>query len=266
MSLEISHLVTNGCSFTYCQGLWDPPVEGWPRLLADKLGVPVVNIAIPGSSNEGVYRRTYDYFYKNKINNSKPFYVIAMTQLSRREEYIIENRNGPLHDFQIMSASDNHPLSKEIYRNMDEKGYCIMQFKKLMQWQSLINMFEAHNTPYLTSDYMPDNMRETEKYISKNHSELHYEVYSNSKTLKNFCDITVGYPKALDHGHDGKEAQVVLADYIYNQLIKRYGEVKPIKTDYLSLKNFRTQHKNHFENRNQWYLYEMGLKRYYGLN
>lgn len=266
MLLEISHLVVNGCSLTYCQALHDPPTEGWPKLLADKLGVPVVNLAIPGSSNEGVHRRTYDYFYKDKINNSKPFYVIAMTHLSRREEYIVENDNGLLQDFAIMAANDKHPLAKEIYRNMDEKGYNIMQFKKLMHWQSLINMFEAHNTPYLTSDYMPEDKKITEKYISKHHSELKYEVYTNSKKLKDFNEITYGYPRALDNSHDGKEAQVVLADYIYDQLIKRYGEVKPIKTNYLSLKNFRTQHTHHFKTRNQWYLYEMKLKRYYGLN
>jgi hypothetical protein len=266
MALEISHLVVNGCSFTYCQALYDPPTEGWPKLLADKLGVPVVNLAIPGSSNEGVHRRTYDYFYKNLPNKSKPFFVIAMTQLSRREEYLVENHMGILRDFSIISANDKIPLAKEIYRNMDDKGYCIMQFKKLMQWQSLINLFESHNVPYLTSDYMPDTTGMTKPFIMENYSELYHQVYSNPKRLMDFIEITRKYPKALDHGHDGKEAQVALADYIYKQLVRRYGEIIPVKSDFLSLKNFRTQHKQYFETRNQWYMYEMGIERFYGLN
>ena len=64
--LEISHLVVNGCSFTYCQGLESPNTQGWPALLAKKLNVPVVNLAAPGSSNDGIYRRTYDYFYNDQ--------------------------------------------------------------------------------------------------------------------------------------------------------------------------------------------------------
>lgn len=267
MALEISHLVTNGCSFTYCQGLYDPPTEGWPRLLAEKLGVPVVNIATPGSSNDGIHRRTYDYFYKNLPNRSKPLFVVAMSQNTRREEYLIENQYGMYQDYSNICVHDNLALSKEIYRNMDQLGVCFMQVKKLIQWQSIINLFESTNTTYVTSDYIPDTSHNDviNKYINTHYSELNYSVRSNPNTLKNFVDITKNYPKALDNGHDGKEAQVVLAEYIYNQLIKRYGEIKIIDGDFLSLKTYRSQPKQLFEI-NQWYLYETGKPRHYGLD
>ncbi len=267
MSLEISHLVTNGCSFTYCQGLYDPPTEGWPRLLADKLGVPVVNIATPGSSNEGIHRRTYDYFYKNLPTNSKPFFVVAMSQNTRREEYLTENEFGPVQDYINICVHDNIALSKEIYRHMDDHGVCMMEFKKLLNWQSIINLFESNNVPYLTSDYIPDynGKPDVHEFIKRNHPELNYCIRTNPNTLKDFDRITNSYPKALDNGHHGPESQIALADYIYNQIIKRHGEIIPIESDYVSLKTFRTQFYRLFE-RNQWYQYEVGLPRRYGLN
>lgn len=267
MALEISHLVTNGCSFTYCQGLYDPPTEGWPRLLAEKLGVPVVNIASPGSSNEGIYRRTYDYFYKNLPTGSKPLFIIAMSQNTRREEYFADSEYGLFQDYRNICVNDSIVLSKEIYKNMDDMGICFMEVRKLMQWQSIINLFESNNTPYITSDYIPDTSKDDfiNTYVRKNHPGLNHSIRSNPNTLKNFVDITRKYPKALDKGHDGPEAQIVLADYIYNQLIKRYGEIKPITSDFVTLKTYRSQPKPYFV-RNQWYLYETGQPRHYGLD
>lgn len=267
MALEISHLVVNGCSFTYCQGLYDPPNEGWPRLLANKLGVPVVNLAIPGSSNDGVHRRTYDYYYKNLSTGSKPFYIIAMTMNIRTEAYVtIGQHEEKVYDYVNLSAIDDLELSKAFYYHMDKKGIWYSQGRKLRYWSSLINLFDSNKTPYLTGDYMPTTDGDIDNFVKKEYPELDNFIRTHPNTLRDFCNITAGYPKALDNGHDGPEAQVALADFIYSQLIRRYGEVKPIKTDYLSLKNFRTCHEGFFDNRNQWYLHEIGKPYHYGLN
>jgi hypothetical protein len=61
--MDITHLVVNGCSWTYCQGLEDPKNQGWPKLLADQLGCEVVNLAIPGTGNDTIHRRTYEYVH-----------------------------------------------------------------------------------------------------------------------------------------------------------------------------------------------------------
>lgn len=274
MAIEITHLVTDGCSFTYCQGLYDPPNEGWPKLLADKLGVPVVNIANPGSSNDGIVRRTYNYFYKNLPTNSKPLFVIGMSQSTRREEYFAEfdfgTKYGPeqINDYQILSINDPHePVANAIYSQMNDIGIYMSQERKFRLWASLISLFKANNTPYVIGDYIPDVSDETLTFIKQNFPELRNYIITDPNKLKNFCDITNGYPKAMDKGHDGPEAQIVLADYIYNQLIKRYEKIIPIKdANYVSLKDFRTTHKRAYEQVNQWYRKEMGLKYNYGLD
>jgi len=84
--IEISHLVVNGCSHTYCQGIHNPKINGWPAIVANRLGVPLVNLGARGSGCDGILRRTYDYFYRDLKNNNKPFYVIGWTGGTRREE------------------------------------------------------------------------------------------------------------------------------------------------------------------------------------
>lgn len=266
MALEISHLVVNGCSFTYCQGLYDPPNEGWPRLLANKLGVPVVNLAVPGSSNDGIHRRTYDYYYKNLPTGSKPFFVIAMSMNIRTEAYVTDDSYEKVNDYVNLAATDHLAISKAFYSHMDEKGICYSQGRKLRYWASLLNLFDSTNTPYLSTDYMPDRSQSTQDFVRKEYHTLDNFIKTHPNTLRNFCEITANYPRALDNGHDGPEAQVVLADYVYNQLIKRYGEVKPITAPYISLKNFQTQQTRLFSQRNQWFLQELGKKYYYGLD
>jgi hypothetical protein len=63
--LKITHVVTIGCSWTYCQGLDSPSTQGWPALVAKKLNVPLVNLAVPGVGNDFIHRVSHEYIYKN---------------------------------------------------------------------------------------------------------------------------------------------------------------------------------------------------------
>lgn len=266
MAIEVSHLVTVGCSFTYCQGLYDPPRQGWPRLLADMMGVPVVNIASPGIGNDGIERRMVDYYYKNLSYNSKPFFIFAMSQNTRREEFLSELGHQPYNDYAIISSSDNSALAKELYFHMNIQGICESEFKKLRIWSSLINLMEVNHIPFLTADYFSDVSAEVRKYIDKNHHNLKASVELHPNKLMNFNSLTALMPKALDNAHDGPEAQKKLSEYIFKQLTKRYGEVIPVESEFLTLKNFRTDYKPRFEQRNQWYRYEMKKDYHLGLN
>jgi hypothetical protein len=266
MSLEISHVVTNGCSYTYGQGLYNPPVEAWPALLAKKIGVPIVNIADPGSSNDGIVRRTYNYFYKNFNTNSKPLYVVAMSQSHRMEQYYSEytHRKGMpevIKDYMYVAAYDqDDPVAKALYEQLDDHGLLLCQEKKYRLWASLINLFRAHHNPYFIGDYMPDDLNTTHDFMTKNYSELYNFVNYDPFNIGKFNFVTKGYPKAKDGGHDGAEAQVVLADYVYKKILEKYDDIKVMKdADFITLKNFQTSYKRRFEINNKWYRYEMNL-------
>ena len=56
-------ILTIGDSFTYGSELSDPKLA-WPYLL----GKDVVNLAVPGASNDYIFRNTIGYLHKNKVD------------------------------------------------------------------------------------------------------------------------------------------------------------------------------------------------------
>ncbi len=239
MALEISHLVVNGCSFTYCQGLEDPATQGWPALLSKKLGVPVVNIGIMGSGNDSIYRRTAEYFYLNKVNNSKPFFIVAFSQALRREEFLKEYKGKMVDDFRTLASYGHEPIERAIFEHLDTTGVYFMERRKLLHWLSIINLFKANNIEYFTTSYMQDHQQSIH-VILNNYESLYNEIHKDVNKLKDFFEVTKGMDKTSCM-HDGPKAQQVVADYCYAQLIEKYKEIIPIKTQFTTVRNFMEQ-------------------------
>lgn len=236
MSLEISHIVTNGCSFTYCQGLDNPSEQGWPALLAKKLNVPVVNLAVKGSGNDAIYRRTIDYFYTSKNLTGKPLYIVAFSQAMRREEYITEYKNHVVGHFHNMASFGDEPIERVIYEHMDSVGEYYMEFKKLMHWMSTVNLFKTNNIPYITTNYMCDHGPSV-TLLQKYHKNLYEAVHNDSYRVKDFFEITNKCPK-LPCGHDGVEAQHVLAEACFNILNEKFGQIVTTNSNYMTLDEY----------------------------
>lgn len=237
MSIEISHIVVNGCSFTYCQGLENPSEQGWPTLLAKKFNVPVVNLSVKGSGNDSIYRRTLDYHYTGKNYNSKPLYIIAFSQALRREEYITTYKNNVINNFCGLTQYGDEPIERSIYEHLDENGIYHMEFKKLLYWISVVNLFKVNNIPYLTTNYMNDHLPSLER-LKNNHKNLYESVHEDKFRVKNFHDIT----EKLDRtkcGHDGLISQSAIADYCYNILHEKFNQIRTVRMDnYFSLDDY----------------------------
>lgn len=250
MSLEISHLVVNGCSFTYCQGLDYPSKQGWPALLAKKLNVPVVNLGIKGSGNHAILRRTIEYFYQDKSYNSKPFYIIAFSQAMRREEYIKKYRNQPVDNFYNLSTFGDEPIERAIFEHIDEKGEYYMELRKLIYWLSIVNLFKANNIPYFTTNYMSDHDSSIE-LLKLHYKNLYDEINNDEFRVKDFFKLGTNFEK-LPCGHESFEAQQVVADYCYNTMIEKYGNIIPVKTNYCTLKDYAYGQPDDYFNHGLW--------------
>lgn len=253
MTLKISHLVTVGCSFTFCQNLTDPTTQGWPALLAKKLGVPVVNLGIPGAGNDAIYRRTAEYLHFNKNNNSRPFFIIAFSQALRREEYFINHKGHELNNPQTLACYGDESIEKAIYEHMDDNGIYFAEFRKLLNWLSIVNMFKSNNILYYTTDYMANDPKSI-KLLKCNYKEIFDTIYRDDNKLEDFHMLTSGIKK-LPCGHDGEEAQILLANYCYNNMIKKYKKIIPTKSEYVNLAEYvkRTSFSNDFKVYNNWY-------------
>lgn len=276
MTLEISHLVVDGCSLTYCQGLENPHIDGWPALLAKKIGVPVVNLALGGSSNDGIQRRTYNYFYKSlefydsKNIKAKPFYINAMTYAGRREEYFKQYYQNPdIERYYCLDLSpnydkitaiiDNHKTDINSIAAYVEYGYLLnfdllaSHIKKLHHWASLVNLYKANNISYATADYIPTYNEEVEFIVKSRYKSLINLLYDENY-LGDFADLTRHLPK-LPCQHDGLEAQQVVCDYIYDKLLKQYGDIVvcPIETVYKLKQFYITEPLSKLARSSQWY-------------
>lgn len=237
---EITHIVTNGCSWTYCQGLENPHIDGWPRLLANKLDLKVVNLAVPGSSNAAIHRRSYEYILSNLSTNTKPLVIIGWSQFWRQEAWYEYDGTNLTQDYKTISKPNN-------YDKLDDYQRCLLthwndedHFRKTMLYKSsLISLFKSLNIPYLMSDFSgSENLLKIKKLKSK-FSYLDKFVYDQYH-IKDFYNICKG-SSLLPCGHYGLDGQVTLSNYIFEE-INNLLDIKTINnSNFLTLKEHSIQ-------------------------
>ena len=274
MKLKISHLVVNGCSYTYGHGIDDPIVDSWPAIIAERLGVPIVNLAIPGQGNDAIFRRTMQYFYKDLLHDSKPFYIHAYTQSSRKECYLLEG-NAP-HQYWIVDGQGQiSNLEKEIILNSDDHYYNLLEQHKFHIWASINNLLDANNVPHLMSDYMPATASHVKEFEEKYETIIKNELYIHSGKLQNFNEVTQDFEKTPCL-HETNEGHKHLADHIWKEIETRYDDIEVINLPYAKLHDLLIcppesqkkvdAHPNHAIDyypldfsRNVYYMHELGF-------
>jgi hypothetical protein len=215
MTNNFSHLVVNGCSLTYCEGLQYPLEEGWPKLLAEKLNVPLVNLATPGAGNDRIVRTTVEHLYNNPLPN--PLYVVAFSHSSRREEFYKHLDNHKLISVHNKSMDNLTPYEVGYLQNFDT---LVHSKTKTRLWLSLVNTFKANNIKYLTTDFIPDSLAEIEN-LKQSYSLLWDEINNDDNRITDLEQLTRNIHK-LPCGHEDYPAMPVLANYIHEEIRKRW--------------------------------------------
>jgi len=231
---EITHLVTNGCSFTYCQGLDNPKEQGWPALVAKQLGVPVVNLALKGCGNDSIHRRTYEYVYENLPTGSKPLVIIACSQYWRQEQWfnLFPGTKVPftLNDYRLIAMPHDSPKGHAEKNLLDHWNDENFYRKTVLHKLSLVNLFKSMNIPYIMSDYSSDyKLNGLEEARAKLPNMVNSSKFIEGNTMS-FAEVTYRSPK-LACGHDGVEAQVILSEFILHELDRVHGKFKILPTD-----------------------------------
>jgi len=210
--MNFTRLIVNGCSFTYGQELEDPQNQCWGKLTADKLGIPFTNLAVSGAGNDRIYRTTTDHLYQS--NDERPLYIIAFSYSARREEYFED-----IKDYRQVSIG--YECATEIERFVLENYNSeIYAHRKLLHWVSTVNALKVNNISYLVTDYMPE-IPSDDDVVKIQHTKMYEAVHNDPNRLENFLNLTERFPR-MPQGHDGFEAQQFLANYIYEEIIKRW--------------------------------------------
>jgi hypothetical protein len=244
--MQISHLVVNGCSWTYCQGLDDPKTQGWPALVAEEFNLPVVNLAQTGSGNDGIHRRTYEYVFEDVINNNHPFYIIAWSQTWRREAWCKKyyDTRYPFNGYNIISFPNDKPTNSLEYALLDTWSEEDFYRKTVLYRLSLDCLFKSKNIEYMSSFFATEefNMGKNECKDDINNfkerfiSTIDY-LKHNSNRVVDFLTMGEPYPKT-SCGHYGKEGNRAIADYLIKEIKMKYNNVEVLNEKYLTLKEY----------------------------
>jgi hypothetical protein len=245
--MEVTHLVVNGCSWTYGQGLDDPAQQAWPALIAKALDIPVVNLAVPGSGNDAIHRRTHEYVYENLPKGSKPLAIISWSQPWRREAWYEERKGKLVKDYYTVhhptgpAKSTPDVYSQAVIPHWNEEDFLR---KTLLYKASLQNLFNVFEIPFLMTDYSSDFI--ASEYVELIRSQKCAPLYSivyNKFHIDSF-PTKIKQFKPLPCLHDGPDAQRVLAEYTLSEIKKLHPDLS-IKRDseYLSVDKFVLQKK-----------------------
>ncbi len=229
-TLEISHLVVNGCSYTYGQGIDNPIKDAWASIVARELGVPLVNLARPGQGNTPIQRRTLEYFFKDLYNYNNPFYIHAYSQSARQEIYVSTDGVGNLTQNYILldSSSEADKVTqqeKEVLIHSDPYKYRLLEKGKWEIWASINAILDSYNVNHFSTNYMPQTDGDIRTWMENNYFSLVSQVDTHPSRLRDFNEITMDLVKTPCL-HETEEGHIMIADYILSEIHRNYDTIE----------------------------------------
>lgn len=233
MSKKFTHLLVNGCSFAFSQNLETP--QKWSYKTSTELGIPLILLAEPGASNDRIKRTTIDYLLRHQHlpkEQFNPLCIICFTQGERREEWnpnqnISQSVFFPytLEEFEdYRGERQNEPFcewSMALLRNLHRSTALWNLRKKYQSWYETSCCVQNMKYTCLTTDYFPEPDEILMAEFCADNLMLYLQISNSKNRLKDFEQLTRGMP-TLECGHDGIEAQQVLADYLITAIKDKF--------------------------------------------
>lgn len=244
--MEITHLVTIGCSWTFCQGLESPSTQGWPALVAKQLNIPLVNLALPGEGNDFIHRVSHEYVYRNLPTKSKPLFIVAWSQYWRREEWQKRNhRDTSFNDYAPIAIPEDH--SKVIFNSqralLDNYDWRDFFRRTYLCKLSLTNLFKQYDIPYIMTDYSSD--REDAHDFLHDLSYMGDIIDNDPYKIENFYNVARDGEPKLPCGHDGAKTQTTIATYSINEIRRLFPDLSVTNGQFYTLNEFVKTSKYH---------------------
>lgn len=236
--MQFTHLVTNGCSWTYGTGLSKIKETAWPARLAYMLRSDVVNLAVPGTGNESITRRTYEYVYENKKFNNQPLFVLVFSQLWRKEVWMHDYYGSETNDYCTMYPAqqrNGNPQEVAWLHEFNEEDFLR---KNMLVKFAAKNLFDSLGYPFIICDFCDNDVKLDYINQVKNRFPNWYSEYVSINDISNLDSFVTALDKT-DCNHPGPSSQEVLADIIYQAIIKKYNSYEVVRNcDFLKLKDY----------------------------
>jgi len=211
MSAQFNKLIASGCSFTSGYKLEHGKESAWPRLLGDKMSIPVVNLSEAGRGNSYVFSSIVDYFIENPIEKQTSLVIVGVTGYHRQDFYDSYGKNfiSTVPEFKDESSSFIESFWKRYY---NDEYYFTNYLRNIIIMQE-----------YLKSNsikYLMFNALDTNRILQRSLSKLDQKYIESINTeffLKmTMCDFIGFTPKSvLDDGHPSELGHKIMAEVLY---------------------------------------------------
>jgi hypothetical protein len=205
-------LVTSGCSFTYGQGLSDPPSQAWPALVADLLGMQVTNLGTRGAGNVFIANQILDHHAQHGLAD---FYIIAWSHWARFD-FGDSTSNRVIH---LSQGSHNH-LSQLRELIFTKHMNPIYLYKKYLNTVLMMQTwFKAQSANYIMFDalaglhqgsYIADPVN---RALARQIDQTRF-IEFGIKNFDNWTDIR----HRLPCGHPDAVAHSQMADILFREI------------------------------------------------
>ena len=145
-------LYTIGDSFTYGDELENPEIECYPYLLSKKLGCELVNEALPGASNDWMFRKTVQWISNQNLDDIF-MVIVGWSNPYRREENFDFYWGGPITNFKKWNwwkQGEHKTISKFISKHLCNEQLSF--FKSITYILTLQEFLKSKNIKYLFYD------------------------------------------------------------------------------------------------------------------
>jgi len=204
------YLVVNGCSFSvnpheayHVQNTFASKKDyydyvfpkRYSTVLADKLNFEEVNISTSGSSNDRIFRTTYDWIQENKEKVKDTLFVIGLTDSLRKDLW--------------SNFKQEYIISSEIWQDLEYIARdCDTTSDKVNQWRE----FEVMNL--VNSDEIEKNIiRQCDLFNSYVNGNV---IFFNGWRRNELVHTDLNFLKFKSNGYDGYN----WVDYIYSNKSK----------------------------------------------
>ena len=192
-------IYTVGDSFTYGQELPNPQQQAWPKLLADRLDMPLINEGRPGAGNEYIVKQTIKAVAKHKPKLA----VIAWTSCGRQEHA----DDWGVYDIWpgcSSKAFDKDPklqYRKDLIKYITVNNNIEHEYRRWLRQVVLLQSFlQNHQIDYIMCSVF-DNQHRFGKFYKDN--QRYYELIDHTKFVGWPNDGMVEWAYGTPHGPGG---------------------------------------------------------------
>lgn len=193
--------------------------KSFPGLIADSLGIPIVNSAIPGGSNHRTLRSSVEDLSRLLMEGKKPFALITWTFPHRFELY--SRKEDKWVDFNDTEAEGDMSIGNTIWSKFStDRSDLLTMLTQVVLMESFL---VKNNIPYFMVNIHSVNYR----LLSKE-EEFRYQSQINS----NYClgglplkELLLTYPtvKWGKRGHPLEAGHKIVADFLNQHIQLRYN-------------------------------------------